>query len=274
MTAVPKISIVTFSFNQGRFLEKTILSVFEQGYPNLEYFIIDGGSTDSSVEITKKYDKHLGYWERNADQEQSCCVNKGFARATGELLAWNNAGDGYTQGSFFTVADAFQANPEVAAIVGGGLLVDETGGVISPEEPSAISIELLVRRSELFFCQPSYFFTRSAWKKCGSLDKELESVMDLGFWLRMAKRYVFARLEQILVMTLVASATKTRALSRLLQLEAAMVLCAVAARTGAKIRARSERVANRGAEYSPGGTSRSDEVAGNRSAVQVLTTSV
>jgi glycosyltransferase involved in cell wall biosynthesis len=95
MIHLPKISIVTPSFNQGMFLEKTILSVLEQGYPNLEYIIIDGGSSDNSVEIIKKYEKHLAYWESEPDQGQSHAINKGFERATGEIFGWLNSDDWY-----------------------------------------------------------------------------------------------------------------------------------------------------------------------------------
>ena len=90
MTTLPKISIVTPSFNQGKYLEKTILSVIEQGYPNLEQIIIDGGSTDESVEIIKKYEKHLAYWVSEPDRGQSHAINKGFERATGEIFGWLN----------------------------------------------------------------------------------------------------------------------------------------------------------------------------------------
>jgi glycosyltransferase involved in cell wall biosynthesis len=109
---LPKISIVTPSFNQGRFIEKTILSVIEQDYPNLEYIIIDGGSTDESVEIIKKYEKHLAYWVSEPDRGQSHAINKGFERATGEIFGWLNSDDWYHPGALKALAEAFAANPE------------------------------------------------------------------------------------------------------------------------------------------------------------------
>jgi glycosyltransferase involved in cell wall biosynthesis len=115
MTTYPKISIVTPSFNQGRFIEKTILSVIEQDYPNLEYIIIDGGSTDESVEVIKKYDQHLAYWVSEPDRGQSHAINKGFERATGEIFGWLNSDDWYHPGALKAVAEAFAANPEAGA---------------------------------------------------------------------------------------------------------------------------------------------------------------
>lgn len=127
---LPKISIVTPSFNQGKYLEKTILSVLEQDYPNLEYIIIDGGSTDNSVEIIKKYEKHLAYWVSEPDRGQSHAINKGFGHATGEILGWLNSDDYYAPGAPQAIAEAFLANPDVGAIVGAGeFLFEDTGKI-------------------------------------------------------------------------------------------------------------------------------------------------
>ena len=110
MNALPKISTVTPSFNQGKFLEKTILSVLEQGYPNLEYIIIDGGSSDESVDIIKKYADRLNYWVSEADRGQSHAINKGFERATGEIFGWLNSDDWYHPGALQAVDDCVENN--------------------------------------------------------------------------------------------------------------------------------------------------------------------
>jgi glycosyltransferase involved in cell wall biosynthesis len=109
----PKISIVTPSYNQGRFLEEAICSVLDQGYPNLEYIIIDGGSTDESVEIIRKFEKHLAYWVSERDQGHYDAINKGFAHATGEIMAWLNSDDKYTPWAFRVVAEIVTTLPQV-----------------------------------------------------------------------------------------------------------------------------------------------------------------
>ncbi len=121
----PKISIVTPSYNQAEFLERTILSVLNQNYPNLEYIIIDGGSTDGSVEIIKKYEKYLTYWVSEKDRGQTEALNKGFARATGDLRAWLNADEEYLPGALRCVAEKYEeANEPLTLIYGDRYVVD------------------------------------------------------------------------------------------------------------------------------------------------------
>src|SRR5687768_13083798 len=104
----PKISIITPSYNQGRFIEETILSVINQNYPNLEYIIIDGGSTDNTVEIIRKYEQHLAYWVSEKDGGQSEAINKGFKKATGDIVCWINSDDFFMPGALSKVADCFE----------------------------------------------------------------------------------------------------------------------------------------------------------------------
>lgn len=224
MTTLPKISIVTPSFNQGKYLEKTILSVLEQGYPNLEYIIIDGGSTDESVDIINKYADRLTYWVSEPDRGQSHAINKGFARATGEIFGWLNSDDWYHPGSLQAVAEAFAANPQAGAVVGAGEMVDEGGVLIPHNEPELISKESLLNWSDAFFCQPSCLFSRKAWDACGPLDENFHYAMDLDFWFKIAADFAFVRIEPLLSVNLVHTDAKTAAHALDMQVDAAMLI--------------------------------------------------
>lgn len=222
--SLPKISIVTPSFNQGRYLEKTILSVLEQGYPNLEYIIIDGKSSDNSVEIIKKYEKHLKYWVSEEDRGQSHAINKGFAHATGDLLGWLNSDDYYAPGALKTVAEVYGAKPLAGAIVGAGEMVDMSGELLHHTEPFDVTVESLYRWLDRFFWQPSCFFTCSAWEECGPLDEELHYAMDLDLWLKIAKRFPFFTLNSMLSTSLKHPEAKTTAFGYLTVMETAIVI--------------------------------------------------
>ncbi|HTN20031.1 MAG TPA: glycosyltransferase family 2 protein [Pelobium sp.] len=113
----PKISIITPNFNQGKYIEETILSIINQGYPNLEYIIIDGGSTDNSVEIIEKYDKHISYWVSEKDKGQADAINKGLAHCTGEIFNWINSDDLLAPNALFTIASLYKENATVAGRV-------------------------------------------------------------------------------------------------------------------------------------------------------------
>src|SRR3954447_1857975 len=123
--SLPRITIVTPSFNQGRYLEQTICSVLDQKYPNLEYIICDGGSTDESVSVIKKYEKHLTYWCSEKDRGQSHAINKGFDRATGDIYAYINSDDYFEPGTFDRVAEAYQAGGRF--IVGWSMYLEPNG---------------------------------------------------------------------------------------------------------------------------------------------------
>lgn len=207
----PRISIVTPSFNQGRFLEQTILSVLTQGYTNLEYIVVDGGSTDDSVEIIRRYEHHLAYWVSEPDKGQSQAINKGFALATGEIFAWLNSDDRYAPGSLQAVVEAFAVNPQAGVVVGAGEYVDERGNAIRLTVPGDISLESIYAWFDGYFWQPSCFFTREAWRECGPLDEALEYAMDLDLWLKMAKKFRFASIGALLSTSLKHPGAKSTA---------------------------------------------------------------
>lgn len=235
----PKISIVTPSFNQGKYLEKTILSVLEQDYPNIEYIIIDGGSTDNSVEIIRKYEKQLTYWVSEKDRGQSHAINKGFERATGEIFGWLNSDDWFHPGALQAVAEAFAANPDAGAVVGAGdMLYEETGNVLLVE-PFPVTVESLYGSVDRYISQPSCFFSHNAWRDCGPLDEDLHLAMDLDLWLRIAKKYRFALTGMNLSVTLVHKSAKTSALAAQSYVDAALVII----RQGGYLEGRSRLVA-------------------------------
>ncbi len=144
----PKISIVTPSYNQAEFLERTILSVLNQNYPNLEYIIIDGGSTDGSVEIIKKYEKYLSYWVSEKDRGQAHALNKGFEKATGDLVGWQNSDDIYLPGAFRKVAEVYRNNPNYDVYFGNIYFIAEEDNIIRDLKFSPLRQELIKKGYE------------------------------------------------------------------------------------------------------------------------------
>jgi len=207
---LPTISIVTPSLNQGDYLEKTILSVLNQNYPKLEYIIIDGGSTDQSVAIIKKYEKYLKYWVSEPDRGQSHAINKGFEHVTGDLLAWLNSDDYYMDGALQAVAELFLESKGAGAFVGAGQMVDSAGRIICYKEPEEVTLEGLFRWPvQGLFMQPSCFFAREVWKKCGPVDETLHFTMDVDLWLKIAKEARYARCNHLLSTSLIHKDAKT-----------------------------------------------------------------
>lgn len=184
----PKISIVTPSYNQGQFIEETIRSVLLQGYPNLEYIIIDGGSTDNSVEIIRKYEPWLHYWISEPDNGQSEALNKGFSKATGEIIGWLNSDDLYAPGAVAAGTDSLSQYPEAAFVYGDWLFVDEFSDEIIYKPTRQVSVRDLLLEGCLI-PQQSTFFRRSILMGIGGLDPDLNFAMDYDLFLRLLSRY-------------------------------------------------------------------------------------
>ncbi|MDD3472006.1 MAG: glycosyltransferase family 2 protein [Syntrophaceae bacterium] len=182
-----KISIVTPSFNQGQFIEETIRSVLLQGYPNLEFIIIDGGSTDNSTEIIKRYESWLAYWISEPDRGQSHAINKGIEKATGEILFWLNSDDLVLPGTLNRVADLFKIYPDVDIISGQARVIDENGDVIGKLKSYYESWKELITNPGNSIRQISTFFRRSLFDLHGNLDETFFISMDTNLLSRFTK---------------------------------------------------------------------------------------
>ena len=183
----PKISIVTPSYNQGKFIEETILSVLNQNYPNLEYIVIDGGSIDNSVEVIKKYQNRIAYWVSERDRGQSHAVNKGFKRANGDIIGWLNSDDTYLPQCFKHVVKAFREIPDSDAVYGNFVQTDEKDKVLRKRHVfSRFRYETLLFHP--YLGQPAVFFRKKVLHKVGYLDENLSYAMDWDFLLRMKRR--------------------------------------------------------------------------------------
>ena len=183
----PRVSIVTPSYNQASFLEETICSVIDQGYPNLEYFIIDGGSKDGSLEIIKKYSKHLAGWISETDQGQTDAINKGFARATGDVFAWLNSDDTYQPGAISEAVAYLEAYPKTGMVYGDANLIDEGGKVIG-KFPARQTDYSHLMRGYVHIPQQASFFRSEHWKQVGPLDPTFYFAMDYDLWVRLSRR--------------------------------------------------------------------------------------
>jgi glycosyltransferase involved in cell wall biosynthesis len=186
----PRISIVTPSFNQGIYLEQTIQSVLDQGYPNLEYFIIDGGSTDGSVDIIRKYSDRVAYWVSEPDRGQSHAINKGLARATGDILAYLNSDDVYVEGALWRVAAAFVERPSADLVHGVCRTIDANGHAVGRREGRITRYDEIVDLwgvwwSQRNFVQPEVFWSRRIAERAGRFREDLNWVMDYDYWLRI-----------------------------------------------------------------------------------------
>jgi len=223
----PRITVVTPSFNQGRFIEKTIDSVLSQAYPNLEYIIIDGGSKDETVEIVKRYEKHLSYWVSEPDRGQSHAINKGMERSSGHLLTWLNSDDWYVPGALWRFADLFRANPDAGVVVGAGKIVDLKGRDLHYKTPNGnITLgSMFCWASGGNFMQPSSMFSRTAWNAAGPVDESIHIAMDLDLWLRMARQGIhFVTTPELLSIAQGHPKAKTTEFEELMLVDCAFVI--------------------------------------------------
>jgi glycosyltransferase involved in cell wall biosynthesis len=186
---LPRITVVTPSYNQAQFLEQTILSVIGQEYPNLEYFLMDGGSNDGSFDIIKKYEKHFDYWQSEKDGGQTAAINAGFARSTGEILCWLNSDDMFMPGALLKIGKIFQSISEPTVIFGNCLHFYEKSakarGSDVVSDHKAYKLEL-----SDYVIQPSSFWAKSTFENVGILDETYNFGMDWEWFLRAKQKGV------------------------------------------------------------------------------------
>ncbi|HVP21610.1 MAG TPA: glycosyltransferase family 2 protein [Anaerolineaceae bacterium] len=193
LTPLPKVSIITPSYNQGRFIDASIWSVLTQDYPNIEYIIVDGDSKDETVEIIKKYQDRLAWWVSEKDKGHADALNKGFSHATGEILAWLNSDDIYFPGAVSEAVGFLLAHPEVGMVYGDANLIDDTGQTIGKFSSRQTDYKRMLEGS-VHIPQATTFFRADLWRQVSPLDLSLFYSFDYDLWVRMAKlkeiRYV------------------------------------------------------------------------------------
>lgn len=188
----PKLSVITPSLNQGAYLERTLRSVLDQAYPDLEYIVVDGGSTDESVEILERYEDRLAYWVSEPDRGQAHAINKGLMRATGDVVAYINSDDYYLPGAFETALRPFAENPDVAWVAGACRYVFPDGTVETvwhPRPPKNRRVSWVA--SQWSVPQASSFWSRRTFARLGAFREDLHYVFDTEFMLRLAIAGVF-----------------------------------------------------------------------------------
>lgn len=179
------VSIVTPSYNQGKFLAETMRSVLDQDYPHIEYLVIDGGSTDNTVEVIKSFEKRLAYWVSEKDRGQTDAINKGFNRAKGQILAYINSDDTYNPGAVSAAVKYLNEHPEVGVVYSDLNFIDEESRVIG-KFPAAQTDLKKLRRGYVHVPQPATFFRAEYWQQIGPLDPTFFFAMDYDLWVRLA----------------------------------------------------------------------------------------
>ncbi|MGE5700155.1 MAG: glycosyltransferase family 2 protein [Deltaproteobacteria bacterium] len=190
---LPKFSIVVPSFNQGRFIGETIRSVLDQDYPEKELIVVDGGSTDETLDVIRKYEDRIAYWVSEKDRGQAHAVNKGFAAATGDVFGWQNSDDVYLPGAFRKAAEELAIHPEGDIFHGHIRYMDESGRMMDENRAVPVRLFNLLYDGSLVRNQAA-FFRRNVWERTGGLDEGFRFCMDREFFLRAAHLGVAFRL--------------------------------------------------------------------------------
>jgi glycosyltransferase involved in cell wall biosynthesis len=224
--SLPRISVVTPSFNQIQYLEQTIRSVLDQNYENLDYIVIDGGSTDGSVDLIRKYEDRLSYWVSERDEGQSHAIEKGFQRATGEIFCWLNSDDLLEPMAMKTVGTYFLANPNHKLLHGACRLINSDGSLLKHRDaPDGIrrmswgAEQAFANWIHFWFAQQSTFWRSSLWHEVGGLDQSLHYAMDLDLWRKFSTVTDICLVDDVLASYRIHAEAKCSAASELLYLE-------------------------------------------------------
>lgn len=185
--ALPRISVITPSFNQARYLALTLRSVLDQRYPNLEYWVMDGGSRDGTTDLLRQHDARLAGWVSEPDRGQAHAFNKGLARATGELIGWVNSDDVYLNRNLFAAAAYFRAHPEVDIVFTDYLYIDAADRVLKRRREIPFDYPTYLWSGDCYHANCAGFFRRRVFDRIGPLDESLHYSMDYEFYLRAAR---------------------------------------------------------------------------------------
>ena len=218
---VPLVSIVTPALNMGRFLEETIRSVLDQDYPRIEYLVMDGGSTDTTLEVLERYRDRLRFVSA-PDGGQAAAINRGFDLTSGEIFAFLNADDTYLPGAVSAAIEGFLRRPQAGVIYGNAWHVSEGGSRIAAYPVEPFDAARLARRC--FICQPAAFLRRDVFTAAGKLDPTLRFALDYDLWIRVARRSSMQKIDAFLAASRMHAASKTMGQMRLAMEETIRVL--------------------------------------------------
>ncbi len=191
----PLVSIVTASYNRGNYIEDTIKSVLLQDYPNIEYIVVDGGSTDNTIDILKRYEGRLK-WTSEKDEGTEDAINKGLRLASGEIFGWLNSDDTYLPGAVTRVVNFFSENPEVKMVYGKGYFSDLSGNIIGVYPTEPFNLKRLAISN--YICHPATFVRRDVFCEVGGYSLDLRHATDYDLWIRVAQRYKVGYLPEFL----------------------------------------------------------------------------
>lgn len=219
---LPKLSVVIPSYNQGHFIERTIKSIVDQGYPNLELILMDGGSTDETMSIVERYRNHFAHIQSAKDGGQSAAIADGFARATGDYISWLNSDDTYSPGALLSVGRSLAARPNVEFIYGNMNLIDADDNVIAHKR-SVDFVLGVMKYAFLTVPQMSAFWRRSLYQRVGGVDPSLRFCMDYDLFVRMAQQSAPVRIGVDIGNFRLHGESKTRTLESVRQAEDRMI---------------------------------------------------